>query len=300
MTAIADGLRRAFRGTEGKPSAAKRFFSYYPPLVVIAGLCIAFLIFVAVFADQLAAYDYSTINLRARLSPPIWSDGGSWSYPLGTDELGRDVLSRLIYSIRMSFLVAFLGTIIGAFLGTTLGFLAAHNKGWVDHLVMAAIDFQAALPFLILALALLAFFGSSITLFIIILGIYGWERYARLARGLALSAATHGYAVAVHSLGAGPIRIYCRHILPNVANALIVNMTLNFPETILTETSLSFLGVGVQPPLTSLGTMLGFGRDYLSSEWWIAVFPGVTVFIATLAISILGDWIRDKLDPTLD
>ncbi len=134
---------------------------------------------------------------------------------------------------------------------------------------------------------------------IALMGIYGWERHARITRGLALSASTHGYAVAVSTLGATPLRIYGRHILPNIASALIVNMTLNFPGTVLMETSLSFLGLGIQPPLTSLGNMLGFGRDYLTTAWWIAVLPGMTIFFATPAMSLLGDWVRDRLDPTL-
>jgi peptide/nickel transport system permease protein len=267
--------------------------------MIIAALWLLFMIFVAVFAPLLTPYDYTAIDLRARLQAPFWMEGGALSHPFGTDDLGRDVLSRLIFSIRMSLLVAFLGTGIGAILGTSLGFLAAHFRKWVDDIVMAAIDFQAALPFFIIALALLAFFGNSLTLFICLMGIYGWERYARLTRGLALSARTHGYAVAVNTLGATPTRIYLRHILPNISSALIVNMTLNFPGTVILETSLSFLGIGIQPPLTSLGNMLGFGRDYLTTAWWITVFPGVTIFLATLAMSLLGDWVRDWLDPTL-
>jgi peptide/nickel transport system permease protein len=267
--------------------------------MIIAALWLLFMIFVAVFAPLLTPYDYTAIDLRARLQAPFWMEGGALKHPFGTDDLGRDVLSRLIFSIRMSLLVAFLGTVIGAFLGTSLGFLAAHFRRWVDDVVMAAIDFQAALPFFIIALALLAFFGNSLALFIGLMGIYGWERYARLTRGLALSARTHGYAVAVNTLGATPTRIYLRHILPNISSALIVNMTLNFPGTVILETSLSFLGIGIQPPLTSLGNMLGFGRDYLTTAWWITVFPGVTIFLATLAMSLLGDWVRDWLDPTL-
>jgi len=267
--------------------------------MIIAGLWLLFMIFVAVFAPLLAPYDYTAIDLRARLQAPFGMEGGALNHPFGTDDLGRDVLSRLIFSIRMSLLVAFLGTGIGAIIGTSLGFLAAHFRKWVDDIVMAAIDFQAALPFFIIALALLAFFGNSLTLFICLMGIYGWERYARLTRGLALSARTHGYAVAVNTLGATPVRVYLRHILPNISSALIVNMTLNFPGTVILETSLSFLGIGIQPPLTSLGNMLGFGRDYLTTAWWITVLPGITIFLATLAMSILGDWVRDRLDPTL-
>jgi peptide/nickel transport system permease protein len=257
------------------------------------------IIIVAIFAPEIAPFEYSKMDLRARLQAPVWMDGGSIKHLLGTDDLGRDVLSRLIFSIRMSLLVAFIGTVIGAILGTLIGFLAAHFGGLVDDAVMVAIDFQAALPFMIIALAVVAFFGNSIVLFIALMGIYGWERYARITRGLALAARTHGYAVAVNTLGATPIRVYMKHILPNIASALIVNMTLNFPGTVLMETSLSFLGLGVQPPLTSLGNMLGFGRDYLTTAWWIAVFPGVVIFIATLAMSLLGDWVRDRLDPTL-
>ena len=292
--------RPAERPREDTRTRLRRFFQRYPPLVIIAALWLLFMIFVAVSAPLISPYEYAAIDLRARLQAPAGMEGGDWRHVFGTDNLGRDVLSRLIFSIRLSLLVAFLGTVIGAILGTSLGFLAAHFRGWVDDVVMAAIDFQAALPFFIIALALLAFLGNSLTLFIALMGIYGWERYARLTRGLALSARTHGYAVAVNTLGATPIRIYLRHILPNISSALIVNMTLNFPGTVILETSLSFLGIGIQPPMTSLGNMLGFGRDYLTTAWWITVLPGITIFLATLAMSILGDWVRDRLDPTLN
>lgn len=280
-------------------SQRRHFFKRYPPFVMSAALLLTILIVVALLAPILSPSDYTTIDLRARLQAPVWMEGGNWNHFLGSDNLGRDVLSRLIYSIRLSLLVAFVGTIIGAVLGTTLGFVAAHFRGWVDDIVMVAVDFQASLPFFIIALTLLAFFGNSMMLFIILMGIYGWERYARITRGLTLSALTHGYAVSVKTLGANPKRVYLRHILPNISSTLIVNMTLNFPATIIMETSLSFLGIGIQPPMTSLGNMLGFGRDYLTTAWWITVFPGITIFLATLSMSILGDWVRDRLDPTL-
>lgn len=253
----------------------------------------------AALATWIAPYDYQSIDLRARLHPPAWQDGGSFSHALGTDELGRDVLSRVMFSMRTSLIVAILGTLISAVLGTALGFLAAHRRGWLEDVIMAAVDIQAALPFMILALAVVAFFSNSLVLFIGLMGLYGWERYARLVRGMTLSAMSRGYAVAIHTLGAKPLRIYGRHILPNTANTLIINMTLVFPQIVLAETSLSFLGVGIQPPLTSLGNMVGFGRDYLLTAWWIAAFPALAIFIAALAISILGDWMRDRLDPTV-
>ncbi|MFC7554903.1 ABC transporter permease [Pseudoroseomonas wenyumeiae] len=174
------------------------------------------------------------------------------------------MLSRLIVSIRMSLLIAFGATVISAMLGVTLGFLAAHFRGWVEQAVMALVDFQAAMPFLILALAVLAFFGNSLLLFVCLLGLNGWERYARIARGLAISAGAQGYAAAVQQLGASPWRVYGRHVLPNIASTLIVSMTLAFPEIILLESGLSFLGLGVQPPGTSLGNMVGYGREYLT------------------------------------
>jgi peptide/nickel transport system permease protein len=288
--------------TLNEPSGAgrvDRVIGTMPPMVLLSLAWLVLMIVVALLGDLIAPYDYQAIDLMARLSPPVWMEGGDAAHLLGTDDLGRDILSRLIFSIRMSLFVALLGTLIGAVIGTIIGFFAAHFRGWIDDLVMAAIDFQAALPFMILALAIVAFFGNSLVLFIVVMGIFGWERYARITRGLALSAVTHGYAVAVRTLGAGSLRIYGRHILPNIVNALIVNMTLNFPQTVLLETSLSFLGLGIQPPLTSLGNMVGFGRDYLLTAWWIAVFAALTIFLATLSMSILGDWVRDQLDPTL-
>jgi len=287
-----------------QPLSAKRktwwdHVSSMPATILISTIWIIFMLLVALLADFITPYDFKYMDLLGRLKPPVWMAGGEWAHLFGTDHLGRDVLSRIIVSIRISLFVALLGTLIGAVLGTTLGFAAAHFRGRVDDLIMILIDFQAAIPFLILALAVLAFFENSFLLFVLVMGIYGWERYARIVRGLALSASNSGYAVAVRVLGASPARIYLRHILPNMASAIIVNMTLNFPETILVETSLSFLGLGIQPPLTSLGNMVGFGRDYLLTAWWIVLFPSIVIFITSLAFSLLGDWLRDQLDPTL-
>lgn len=279
-------------------SKASRWTRKYPFLVLLCFAFIATILIAAIFADVIAPKLFTAQDLLNRLKPPSWL-GGPEQYLLGTDELGRDIVSRLLFAIRVSVFVAILGTIIGAVLGTFLGFLAAHSRGWVEEVIMMMVDVQASVPFLIIALAVLAFFGNSLTLFIIIMGINGWEGYARLTRGMVLSATTHGYAVAVRSLGARPMRIYGRHILPNIASALIVQFTLNFPSTILLETSLSFLGLGIQPPLTSLGQMLGAGRNHLIFAWWISVIPGLTIFFTTLSISIVGDWLRDRLDPTL-
>lgn len=209
----------------------------------------------------------------------------------------RDIFSRLLYSIRMSFVLAVVGTLLGAVIGTLLGFLAARFGGIVDDAVNCGIDFTASLPFIILALTIIAFLGTDVTVIIVIMAVYGWDRYARLTRNLSRSAYTEGYACALEGLGLPTVSIALRHILPNIASALVVNMTLNFPGMILLETSLSFLGVGVQPPMSSLGTMLGFGRDYLTTAWWIAVIPGLVIVVSTLSMSILGDWVQQKLEP---
>ncbi len=270
-----------------------------PPPMVLFGLAwLTLMLLTAVLADVVSPYAYTALDLRNRLAPPAFM-GGTWLHPLGTDELGRDVLARLIYSIRMSLLIAFGATIIGALIGTTLGFLAAHFRGFVEQVVLALVDFSASLPFLILALAVLAFFGNSMALFICLLGLHAWERYARIARGLAISAGSQGYAAAVRQLGASPWRIYGRHVLPNIASTLIVSMTLAFPEIILLESGLSFLGLGVQPPSTSLGSMVGYGREYLTRAPWILLSPAFTIVLTTLSVSLIGDWLRDRLDPTL-
>lgn len=251
-----------------------------------------------VFAEIVAPYDYTKMNLRARLDPPVFA-GGSWAHILGTDHLGRDMLSRLINATQVSVGIALVAAVLGGILGTALGFLAVHFRRWVDAIVMALVDFQASVPFMLIALAVLAFFGNNLWLFLAILALYGWERYARLARGLALSAINQGYVSAATSFGAKPRRLYLRHVLPNVAGALLVNLTLNFPETILLESSLSFLGLGIQPPLTSLGNLLGYGRDYIFTAWWVPVMPGMVIFLTTLSVAIIADWLRDVLDPRI-
>ncbi|SIQ51661.1 ABC transporter permease [Bosea sp. TND4EK4] len=289
---MADITASALPAAAAKP--APRPKRRVPPVVWLGLAWLVLIIAVALAADWIQPYRFTAYDLRNRLSPPFHP-----LHWLGTDELGRDVLSRLIVSVRISLLVAFGATIISAVLGTVMGFLAAHFRGWVEQIVLMLADFQAAMPFLILALSVLAFFGNGLTLFICLMGLYGWERYARIARGLAISAGAQGYAGAVRQIGASPSRVYLRHILPNIASTLIVSMTLTFPEVILLESGLSFLGLGVQPPMTSLGNMVGYGREYLTRAPWIMLAPAATIVMTTLAVSLVGDWLRDKLDPTL-
>lgn len=279
----------------GKPNRLVSFLRRNVPLSVAFGmLWLAAMVLTAIFADYIRPFNITAMDLGSRLSAP-----GGLKHLLGTDELGRDVLSRLIQSIRVSLVIAFGATILSALFGTLLGFLAAQLRGFVEHLVLMLADFQAALPFLIMSLAVLAFFGSSMLLLVCLMGFYGWERYARIARGLAIAAGAQGYAAAAVQLGATPSRVYLHHILPNVASTLIVSMTLTFPEIILMESGLSFLGLGVQSPETSLGNMVGFGREYLTRAPWIMLAPAAVIMLTTLSISLVGDWLRDKLDPTI-
>ena len=282
------------RPTVGSEAPARRRGLAIPPFVAVAILWLVAMLVVALAADWIAPYAMTKMDLKSRLAAP-----GGYAHLLGTDELGRDVVSRLIFSIRISLLIAFGATVISAVFGTLLGFLAAHFRGLVEQAVLMLADFQASMPFLIMALAVLAFFGSSLPLLIGLMGLFGWERYARIARGLAIAASAQGYAAAIRQLGARPTRLYFGHILPNIASTLIVSMTLVFPEVILLESGLSFLGLGVQPPMTSLGNMVGYGREYLTSAPWIMLAPASTIVLTTLSVSVIGDWLRDKLDPTL-
>lgn len=284
-----------------RPACSLPFLQFcWPRTPWLVAVCIGWLVLVAlaaIFADVLAPYGYAEQSLLNRLKPPVFL-GGTANFILGTDPLGRDVLSRLLFAVRTSVLIALVGTVIGAVVGTTMGIMAAHFRGWVDDIVMVLVDFQASVPFLIIALAVLAFFGNSFELFIVIVGLFGWETYARLARGLVISVNSQGYAAAIRTIGVHPARIYLRHVLPNILSILVVQLTLNFPEIVLLETSLSFLGLGVQPPGTSLGLTLGEGRNYIATAWWIGIPAGMVIFLTTLSISIIGDWTRDLLDPS--
>ncbi|EGP55090.1 putative oligopeptide ABC transporter (permease protein) [Agrobacterium tumefaciens F2] len=286
---------------EGQDSAARTVMTErkaklrtVPPAVFVAMLWLGLVLIVAIAASLIAPYSYTALDLANRLAPPLHPQ--HW---LGTDELGRDILSRLIFSVRISLLVAFGATLISACFGTVMGFVAAYFRGGVEHAILMLADFQAAIPFLILSLSVLAFLGNSLPLFIGLMGLYGWERYARISRGLAISASVQGYASAVRQTGAGPLRVYLRHILPNISSTLIVSMTLTFPEVILMESSLSFLGLGVQPPMTSLGNMVGYGREYMTRAPWIMLSPAMLIVVTTLSVSLVGDWLRDRLDADL-
>ncbi len=270
-----------------------------PRLVRISMVWLLLIFLVALTARVIMPYDYQATSLLSRLLPPFSTGVDGSFHLLGTDHLGRDVLSRLFVSVQLTMLVAVFGTFFGAIVGSSIGFIAARFRGWVDDAIMVLVDFQASMPFVIIALSVIAVTGTgNLLLFVLLVGFQGWERYARISRGLTLAAVNHGYASSVRLLGGGTMRVYLLHILPNILAVLIVQVSINFPETVLLETSMSFLGVGIQPPNTSLGNLLSYGRDYLLNAWWIAGVPGMTIFLTTLSMSIVGDWLRDELDPT--
>jgi len=269
-----------------------------PPTVRVAIGFVALFVLFALFGELLTPHGFRDTSLLARLKPPA-ALGGDPAYLLGTDQKGRDLLARLAVGAQISLIVAIVGTLLGAVVGSLLGILAAARRGWTEAAIMAAVDVQASLPIIIVALFVLAVFDNSFALFLLLVGLAGWEVYARLMRGATLSAKEHGYALAIRALGASAPRVYLRHILPNVFNVALVQFTVNLPLTILLETALSFLGLGVQPPLTSLGQIMSEGRDRLLTAWWLTMIPGAVIFLLALSISLIGDWLRDRLDPTL-
>jgi peptide/nickel transport system permease protein len=271
------------------------FFSRVP---ISIGLCctwIAVVVVVGATAHWIAPYNYLQQAPLSRFALP----GALPGHLLGTDYLGRDLLSNLLVATQTTLMIALIGSVICAFVGTSLGFLSAHFGGWIDNLIMGFADAMSSVPFIIIALGVLAFFGSSPLLFVFLVGIANWERYARLSRGLVLSANQEGYAEAARIVGVPSLRIYLRHILPNIAGPLIVQLTVNFPEIILLESGLSFLGLGIQPPATSLGLMVADGRNYLAIAWWLTALPGLMIVLTTLSISLLGDYLRDRFDARL-
>lgn len=270
-----------------------------PYLIRFCALLLTLFALVAILAPLAAPHDPLKQSLLDRLAAPASFAEGSSTYLLGTDQLGRDILSRVIYGARVSLGIALFGVVIGLVIGTTLGVVSGFKGGLVDNVVMFLVDVQQAIPFIIIALAGLAIFGTDLRVLLVLVGLAGWDNFARFSRGMTLSVRHSQYVLASQALGASQTRLITRHILPNVAAPLIVLATLNLTGIILLESSLSFLGIGIQPPRPSWGSMIGEGRAYLSTAWWIAIFPGLAVVAVTMSVNLVGDWLRDVLDPSL-
>ena len=268
------------------------------PTVIASFLVLAVVIVVAVAAPLISPYDPLEQQLEARLAPPVWA-GGSLDHVFGTDQLGRDVLSRLMYGARVSIAIGVMAVLVSGVIGVTAGVVAGYYGGLVDELLMRLADLRLALPFVLLVISVIAVFGPSFTNLIVILGITGWVPYAKIVRAETLSMREREFIVAARAVGAGNNRIMFRHILPNTVAAAIVIGSLELANIIVIEASLSFLGLGVQPPTPSWGNMLGEARDYLMSNFWLATLPGIAISLTAISVNLIGDWLRDVLDPRI-
>jgi peptide/nickel transport system permease protein len=283
------------------PRVSSRFdFLRLKDFPLIPALILGCIALVAIFANLLAPHNPEIGSLTARFKPPVWQTGGSTKYLLGTDQLGRDVLSRLIFGARVSMVVGFTAVIFAGTVGTTLGIVSGYLGGWVDQVIMRVTDTWLALPGLMFAIFLAAIVGPSMWNIVIILGLVYWTRYARVIRGEVLSLKEREFVRLAIVAGCSKWTIMYRHILPNVINSAIVIGTLMLGVVIITEASLSFLGVGVPPPQAAWGLMLSDGKQSLMvGRWWLSVLPGCCIMLMVLSANILGDWLRVKLDPQL-
>src|SRR6266705_563220 len=266
----------------------------------IASAILGAIALVAIFADAIAPYNPEIGVLGDRFRPPAWQAGGSQAHLLGTDHVGRDVLSRLIFGARVSMVVGFTAVIVAGLIGTGLGILSGYLGGWVDQVIMRITDTWLALPALMFAIFLAAIFGPSMWNIVIILGLVYWTRYARVIRGEVLSLKEREFVRLTIVAGCSKLTIMWRHILPNVINSAVVLGTLMLGVVIITEATLSFLGVGVPPPEPAWGLMLSDGKQSLMvGRWWLSVLPGLCIMLMVLSANLLGDWLRVKLDPQL-
>jgi peptide/nickel transport system permease protein len=257
------------------------------------------LILPAILADLITVHDPLRGTLGDRLTPPVWLEGGSWTYPLGSDKLGRDILTRMIYGARISLTVSTLTILIGAVVGSTLGLLAGYFGGGIDRVVSWMIDTFLSLPSVLLALVIVSVIGPSFVTIIVIIAITIWASFARQVRGETLSVRETEYVAKAKVAGASSTRILLRHVLPNVANTLIVLATLMVGVVILEESSLSFIGAGIPRPNPSWGVMVADGRDQILTAWWLSFFPGLAILLVVLSLNLFGDWLRDFLDPKM-
>ncbi|MDI6880303.1 MAG: ABC transporter permease [Desulfitobacteriaceae bacterium] len=276
-----------FSELKGQPSA-------------MAGFAILFLFMVmALLAPVIAPHSPTATNLDNRLLPPFWLAGGKLSYPLGTDVLGMDLLSRIIYGARISLVVGFLATGISVIAGSILGMLAGYFRGVFDQVISRLADLLLAFPFLIFAIGVMAFMGPGFFNLILALTFKGWVEFFRLVRGEMMSEKTKEYVEATNALGISHIRTMVGEILPNIIHSITVLGTLRLGYMIIMEASLSFLGLGIQPPTPAWGSMINGGRDYMMNAWWIATLPGIALLILVLSINLYGEGLRDLTDPRL-
>jgi peptide/nickel transport system permease protein len=281
------------------PGEAARVWRRMPWPTTLGLGFVVLLVAVAIAAPWLAPQDPERQSLRARLEAPTWQGRDDRAHLLGTDHLGRDVLSRMIHGSRVSLSIGFAAVAVGGLVGAGLGLLAGFRRGLIDTVIMTVADAQLAFPFILLAIGIIAVLGPSFPTLIVVVGLSGWVAYARVLRAQVLVLRSREFVEAIHALGGSVVRIVLRHVLPNVLSSLVVIATLELARAIVLEATLSFLGLGIQPPTPSWGGMIQEGREYLDSAWWISTFPGVVLMATSIVVSRAGDWLRDVLDPTL-
>jgi ABC-type dipeptide/oligopeptide/nickel transport system permease subunit len=267
------------------------------PAAVAGAIILLFVVALAVAAPYVAPHDPARQSLVRRFTPPLWVQGGLPAYPLGTDQVGRDILSRIIYGARISLLVGVAAVVVSLAVGVTLGLVSGFLRGRVDAVIMAVVDVTLSFPQLLLALAFVAALGPSLLTIIVVLGLTGWERYTRVVRAEVLALREKDFVEAARAMGASPMRTILRHLLPNTFSSIIVMSTLQVAQAILQEAALSFLGVGTGSSHPTWGQMIALGRDFVSVAWWLATFPGLAILLTVLAINLVGDRLRDALDP---
>jgi ABC-type dipeptide/oligopeptide/nickel transport system permease subunit len=267
------------------------------PVGVAGGIILLIVVIGAIFAERIAPHEPNRQRLIARFKPPFWGDGGSLIYPLGTDQVGRDIWSRIIHGSRISLIVGISAVGISMVIGVTLGLVSGFMGGRVDTIIMALVDIMLAFPQLLLAFAMVAVLGPGIGNIILVLGITGWERYARVVRAEVLALREREFVQAARAIGVSNAKIIFGHIMPNTFSSVIVMSTLQTAQAILAEAALSFLGLGTGRTYPSWGQMISLGRDYISIAWWLSTFPGLAILLTVLAINLVGDRIRDVLDP---
>jgi len=264
---------------------------------ILGAILLALVLFAAVAAPLIAPYKPTAIELRQRLLPPAWEAAGSSRHLLGTDNVGRDLFSRIVWGARISLSVGLAAASLGAVIGGTLGLCAGYFGGAVDAVISWLIEVQLAFPFTLFAIFLLAAFGGGFLPVVGVLALATWVNYARVVRGQAMSLRSQDFILAAQSVGVGPARLLRRYLLPAVLPSIVVVGSFSAAQAILTEAALSFLGVGVDPTIPSWGAMLNLGRNYLQTAWWMAIFPGIAIAITVLGINLLGDWLGTRLDP---
>lgn len=276
-----------------------RRWSTLPRVPWVPVLVVAILVVAALFADLIAPHSPYTISLPHKLQPPFWQNGGSLRYLLGTDALGRDILSRLMFGTRYSLIVSLAAVVVGASIGAALGLVSGYYGGKMDSLIMRATGVMLSFPVILIALLLVVVIGPSFITIVVVIAAVIWARYARIIRGEVLYWKTQDFVALARVAGCSGLRIIVRHLFPNILNTLLVLATMQIGWAIIIESSLSFLGAGVPPPTPSLGSMVSDGRGYIATAWWVALFPGVAILAAVLSVNLLGDSLRDALDPKL-